>query len=480
MTNRDDTYMNALLKRSNTARNNSMTTTRLMSPLTQRPKLSKDNCNSKDNNNNNSCSLLTQTRVQKRKKEYCLDEWAAIYGESPINLLSVDCLYNIFEYCNNIKTLSIISNVCKRWRDIVLDPILWRNLLEKWDSFLDTLYIINQHPMHSIQRQLLFTRTIRMLEHSHNTINRKNKRRNNMTPTIQQSLANNNSCLLKNVTRLIMARMYFDDIVDLVRYTPSLQVLRCDKIRTNGRYMMFHFFADLHKLQVLDLRFRESCEHTNYAFTLSDRRTRRTLPTTLKEFRMTGVYDREEIQSLLSLPNNNPLQIQHNQMIGLQQQQQQQQQPRRQQVRRLTRQIDDTLVERYQSLCFLVNLKSLCLGRCNAYTARVWRECIKPCVSNLEHLSLSGWRTSQKNTQETELAIQEMIQELKKIKLMELLDFECNRGVVNGIKQLDYVSIEASFDDDIHSNNKNNCILQIVSTPDILLKRKVHICKINF
>ncbi|KAG2225082.1 hypothetical protein INT45_003282 [Circinella minor] len=274
--------------------------------------------------------------------------------------------------------------------------------------------------------------------------------------------------------------MYFDDIIDLIRYTPSLQVLRCDKIRTNGRYMMFDFFADLHQLQVLDLRFRESCEHTNYAFTLSDRRTRRTLSTTLKEFRMMGVYDREEIQSLFSLPHNNPLQLQHNQIenevIGLPLLQQQ---PRRHHLRRLTRQIDDTLVERYQSLRFLVSLKSLCLGRCNAYTARVWRECIKPCVSNLEHLSLSGWRTNQKNTQETELAIQEMIQELKKIKLMELLDFECNTGVVNGIKQLDYLSIEASFHDDIHSN-KNNRILQIVSTPDILLKRKVHICKINF
>ena len=35
MTNRDDTYMNALLKRSNTARNNTTNTTRLMSPLMQ-------------------------------------------------------------------------------------------------------------------------------------------------------------------------------------------------------------------------------------------------------------------------------------------------------------------------------------------------------------------------------------------------------------------------------------------------------------
>ena len=69
---------------------------------------------------------MTQTRLQKRRKEYYLDEWAAIYGEAPVNSLSVDCLYHIFEYCNNIETLCNVSKVCKRWRDIALDPVLVR------------------------------------------------------------------------------------------------------------------------------------------------------------------------------------------------------------------------------------------------------------------------------------------------------------------------------------------------------------------
>ncbi|KAI9243673.1 hypothetical protein BDA99DRAFT_529991 [Phascolomyces articulosus] len=353
--------------------------------------------------------------------------------------------------------------------------------MEEWELYLETLSAMQFNPNHLARKQHIHTRSLHIY-------GLKNARTSISTlPPILRDM----KIFLKNVTRLFLAKMHFDDIIDLIAHTPSLQILRCDNIRTRSSYynMMFSLFSGLKRLQVLDLRFREACEHGDYAFPMSKRLNRRALPTTLKELRLVGIYDSEEIPFLFPRHPNAilPLQQQHAQQEIIQHQEVQQQQQeiieggltsllRRRRERRPHR--DDPLMERYQSLIHLTHLKTLCLGRCNAYTARVWRECIKPCIGNVENLKLSGWRT--KTEEDLELAIQDTLQVMKKVKVIELSDFECDVGIVHGIKQLGPTSlIRVCFHHDTEDGG-SHCHFRTLPNVDILLKQKVHMCKIKF
>ncbi|KAI9494276.1 hypothetical protein BDB00DRAFT_819493 [Zychaea mexicana] len=385
------------------------------------------------------------------------------------------------------------------------------------------LCLIDKNPKHLARKKLLNTRTVHMFGSAKNDF---------ITTTPLRIKAR----LFTNVTELVMTKLYFQDMIEMITQTPLLEVLRCDIIRTRGTSgkMMLGLFSGLDRLRVLDLRFREPCEYTDHAFTISRRRVRKVLPTSLQELRLSNVYDPEEMSLLLPRDpqqpriSNDGSSSSHS--TGTQQQQQQhgrddddddEEEGPTATVLYRRRWMEDTLVDKYQFLHPLTNLKTLRLGRCNAYTARVWRECIKPCVGNLEYLTLVGWYNNNTETllsasslaptqtkmevdEDTQLAIQETILEVQhKMKRFVMLDFVCGPGVVGGIKKLKYVSLEASFlkqqqqqpdgivggtaaASDGSSNSSigpvsySGSLSSLTSNADELLNQHVSFCRINF
>lgn len=170
------------------------------------------------------------------------------------------------------------------------------------------------------------------------------------------------------LSRVDLERMYLVDIIDVVKWLVHIQELRCTDILTDGMTQnnVLASFTGLRRLRVLHLHFYSPCDHGNYAFLISRNRARPVLPSTLKDLQITNLYDSEE--QLL-----NELRPQH------------------------WMRIEGALMIKYSPLQSLVNLETLILHSCSAFTARIWRECLIPCASNLRYLSLGGLRSQGHN-----------------------------------------------------------------------------------
>lgn len=170
------------------------------------------------------------------------------------------------------------------------------------------------------------------------------------------------------LSRVDLVRMHLVDIIDVVKWLVHIQELRCLDIMTHGmpQNNVLAAFTGLRSLRVLHLHFYTPCNHGNYAFLISRNRARPVLPSTLRDLQITNLYDTEE-QLLNDLRPHHWMRI------------------------------EAALMIKYSPLQSLVNLDTLVLHSCSAYTARIWRECLTPCAHNLRYLSLGGLRSQTHN-----------------------------------------------------------------------------------
>lgn len=260
---------------------------------------------------------------------------------------------------------------------------------------------------------------------------------------------------------LHLINMDLSDIQFIVReYAHHISILICENIQVSHMYGDFSMpnFSSMPNLKQLKLHFarRSGFGIVVSGFDLTSRRSppqnfdssiSHILPTSLEQLEITNVYNREEylfrpqdatkaIVSQMAMEGN-----EHGYLM--------------QEMIENWNNLERQLITKYNMLTNLTSLTCLSLDRITAFTARVWRECMIPCASQLEYLSLSGWtvnsrespldmmtraRTLTTTTQEekmeaVELALSEFISALSNIKQITLNQFICGEGLVLGLDQ---------------------------------------------
>ncbi|KAI8371483.1 uncharacterized protein BYT42DRAFT_580417 [Radiomyces spectabilis] len=339
--------------------------------------------------------------------------------DTPISILNDDCLLEIFLHCADTKTLSALAAVCRRWRSLILAPYIWRKLYFHWIPFVQQMSALSHHP--SIPKQLLYVRSLSM----ENEID--NRKMAIRLPKIYP---------FQNLREVHLRNMYLDDITELAMWMDSIEVLTCENIMTRGSQseLILSVFTKLQRLRVLVLQFMQMCEHSSSSLMMTG--TRKMLPASLEVLTLNNLYDCEEYMIRPIIAEN----IRSNQRPEV--------------LLQRWSMMEQSLVMKYQTFSRLRNLKSLTLGRCNAFTARVWRECLMPCTTQLEYLSLSGcsgranhegWKARSLYpghtpildiTDDMEAAIGEFFGSLRRIRVLKLSDFCCSGGMATGFLKL--------------------------------------------
>lgn len=293
-----------------------------------------------------------------------------------------------------------------------------------WPSF--TLHMYKLFLRKLTTKSLSYTRSMRL--HGNPVILKKYRLH---VPTIYP---------FKSLQSLHLQDMFLDDMVEIAMWMTNLETLRCNNviIRQDNNEIMLTVFSRLQKLRILSITFNQPCSHAGHAFSITGR-SRKALPSSLEELSITDLYDSEEYlmsKTEIHLAYNNPeLMMRWNLM-------------------------EESLLAKYRPFSHLSHLRSLCLGRCSGFTARIWRECLLPCTANLEHLSLTGWRSGRESPsawqrrqahaiannidiqevpEQVEEAIAEVIGNMQRIRSLELNDFHCGLGIVQGISSLTYL-----------------------------------------
>ncbi|KAI8138836.1 hypothetical protein BJV82DRAFT_582487 [Fennellomyces sp. T-0311] len=311
----------------------------------------------------------------------------------------------------------------------------WRQVREEWENFIDdALCPIHRNPAHIARTRLDHIRTIR--------IHGRNSRRITQLRAKLSLCTQSRGLVFKNLTQLSLHNIHLHDLGELIALAPSIEILQARKIRCDSNKVMLSMFSGLKRLRVLDLRFKEPCEHMDNAFNMSSRR-RIGLPMNLEAIRLSNVYDPEE--TYFVQPNNNPLR---------------------------SRWMEDAFVEKYQPFTQLTRLKTLYLGRCNGFTARVWRECIMPCLKNLTHVTLAGWLDKANN--DLDVALRETIGHMQTIEQLDFVDFVCGDGIIQGIHDIHHrtpILVKAKF--------ANPNLPKPITIAD-LLNQHVMFCRLKF
>lgn len=278
----------------------------------------------------------------------------------------------------------------------------------------------------------------------------------------------------KSLQSLHLQDMFLDDMVEIAMWMTNLEKLRCDNVitRQDNNEIMLTVFSRLQKLRILSITFQQPCSHAGNAFSITGR-SRKALPSSLEELSITSLYDSEEYlmsKTEIHLAYDNPeLMMRWNLM-------------------------EESLLAKYRPFSHLSHLRSLSLGRCSGFTARVWRECLLPCTKNLECLSLTGWRSGrespvawqQRHAQATaynidirevpeqvEEAIAELIGNMQRIRSLELNDFYCGQGIVQGIQSLPSLQPSIVGASVLNAHGPLECVAD-------LLHVHVSFCKIIF
>jgi hypothetical protein len=248
------------------------------------------------------------------------------------------------------------------------------------------------------------------------------------------------------------------DIASLVDWTHHIETLTCENIHVskNGYFSMPNF-ATMRNLKKLKLHFarRSYLSCTHFSLSSTSRPIVNTLPTSLEELEIFNVYNDEEYkiqpQDIVTAarswlnPNTRNVQIEESGQSPVETCDQ-------------WNRIERTLVSKYNMLSCLTRLTSLSLDNTSSFTAKVWRECLVPCGSNLVYLSLSGWsihtrespqdmirriqlaQEQSKQLEEmiegVEMAFSEFISSLACVKEITLDDFVCGQGLVRGLNLL--------------------------------------------
>ncbi|KAI9319902.1 hypothetical protein BX666DRAFT_1917249 [Dichotomocladium elegans] len=340
-----------------------------------------------------------------------------VLGVPPIYNMTDDCLYTVFSFCSNPETLCILSRVCRRWRMLTRASWLWRSLDQDWIQFLESMFFLRHIPFHYASQHLKYTRSL--------SITGLDIDCEKIIP-----LSIPRIYPFRRLTRLFLEHMYLCDAIELTRWLSNIEELRCEDTLTNdsSQNIVISSFSELARLRVLHLNFKHLCNHADRAFFMNHSRPRPGLPSSLQELKITNLYDPEE----LLLESDRFWDWQRT---------------------------EDTLLYKYIPLKNLSRLESLVLGRCSAYTARIWRECLIPCSKQLKHLALTGWRSGGHNEspaalekrrtharaagvsvesiqEDVEQAIGEFFGNMKNLRSLELEDFYCGTGITQGLSLL--------------------------------------------
>ena len=217
-----------------------------------------------------------------------------------------------------------------------------------WIQFLECMFFFKHMPNHYAFQHVKHTRRMQIIA-------RKDRLYNTIPMCIPEVYP------YVQLSRVDLVRMYLSDIIDVVKWLVHIQELRCIDVLTDdmAQNNVLAAFTGLHHLSVLHLHFYSPCNHGNYAFLISRNRARPVLPSTLRDLQITNLYDSEE-QLLNDLRPHHWMRI------------------------------EAALMIKYSPLQSLVNLDTLVLHSCSAFTARIWRECLIPCAHNIRYLSLGG------------------------------------------------------------------------------------------
>lgn len=269
--------------------------------------------------------------------------------------------------------------------------------------------------------------------------------------------------LLASLRRLDLYSIHLDIIVSLLKSLSNLEELRCYKILTRpgvpGGEMMLSAFGRLRRLRILNVEFLSRCEHRGHPFSMSSRQS--SLPVTLEQLTITNLVDFEE--TLLRGIGRGT-----------------------EELRRCWHLMEESLVAKYSPFSRLTSLRHLSLGRCNGFTARVWRECILPCSASLEYVSFTGWHggpctpkrdqqqlQQQGEEEDVEQVMADVLANMRHLRTLELFDFLCGHGIVQGIERLDHLEARL-LGASVHKR-----IEAVDSIQDLHYKYVSH-CKIEF
>ncbi|EPB92728.1 hypothetical protein HMPREF1544_00457 [Mucor circinelloides 1006PhL] len=349
-----------------------------------------------------------------------------IETDTPIFTLPTESMWNIFERCSSVEDYYQISCVCKKWRSLINSAPLWRDMTIQWRHLLSVM---------TTQSTLPYCNYITTLSVSGSGGGRGGARRARVDPTVIQT---SNMSLL-HLRHIRIANINFTDVKFIMEWIKHLESVHCEGIFcTNGQNVSLRIFTDMPCLKSLKLDFAQEYHlspiHSHFDMTGSSSSKKPSLPNTIETFCLQGVYDREEH----TVDSND-------RMIGLDRQDR-------------WHMLEEQLVLKYRMLTLLTRLKSLTLGRISSFTSRVWLDCLKPCGSQLEYLTLKNWpgagkrespqilinrRTrpaadeSERIIDGIEAAIAEYFSSLNKIKEICLDDFVCDIGLIDGISKLD-------------------------------------------
>ncbi|KAI9018749.1 hypothetical protein CLU79DRAFT_837022 [Phycomyces nitens] len=311
--------------------------------------------------------------------------------------LSDDCLEIIFSYCTDCRLLCQIASVSRHWRAIVMDTRrqAWHHIRMTRGFFINNIRLITRDPFAVVQLG-----QTRVLELQHNLEDEDDEVKD--VSSMMRGLTRFYNPF-HNLKELWLDGMYIQDIISLLRWTSELSVLWCTKIPFHQDLLQFTFFERHQTLERLCI-----------------------------EFRFETIVDGE----LLSFNNTDALVSRfHERSNGL---------PSSLRTIRIKNIVDDTigedglddemvLVGKYLPFQFMHSLRSLSIGRCDGWMARVWRECFMPCSTSLEHVELLG---CMKCDEEVETAKAEFIGNLKRLRRFELMDSEVTPAVMDGLERL--------------------------------------------
>lgn len=231
---------------------------------------------------------------------------------------------------------------------------------------------------------------------------------------------------------------HYEDFLRFITWIPDLEVIWAERIKVMSRHQQMFIFSDFKKhqktLKKLSLRFSEGCPVEGYMSESPG--SPNILPPTLEVLELVNIYDPDEEDHMKHLRRVQEKITMEEQRSGY-------------------AQLQQSLDMKYRSLGQLRNLRALTFGRCNAWTADIWRKCLSACAPKLEFLSLAGW-DGKSRIQDTpderlkareelpgeppislaERAIADGFALMSEIRHIQLVKFYIGHGVVQGIKRL--------------------------------------------
>ena len=350
-------------------------------------------------------------------------------NDTPIRRLPHDCLAEIFKLCGDAQTLLRVSRVCRSWRKLVHQPMVWKDISCQWVHFHQQLNRLSKSVKSS--RQFGLVQELTIYAHANTGLQRHHSIRTISPFTHLHTLQLND--------------MTIGGIEYITDWMTHIHTLKCNNIvTTNNGNAYIPNLSKLYQLETLYLQFAKPSSLTLGFFI--DSPEVRLLPSSLQHLTIKNIKDVEEHMITAQDASNAAQHISSgramthwdnpflpDEMLDFW----------------LT--LENTLVLKYTMLSYLSNLKTLSLDSVSSFTAKVWRQCLIPCSSKLEHVSLSNWSGKRESPQamlytlaqptdlqvrDIDLALSEFIASLTKIQSIRLDQFVCTSGFIMGLKGL--------------------------------------------